>query len=117
MARTQTSCGCVLDFDWFWADYPKKVGKLEAARVWAKLRPNLALVATALEWQTQSAQWRSGYVPNPATYLRQGRWLDENDTVPARATGCSRCGAPELCRDVKACNARWLAQERAKVSA
>lgn len=105
------------DFDHFWAHYPKKVGKLDAARVWRKLHPSLELVLAALAWQTVSRQWRAGYVPNPSTYLWQGRWMDEPESVTV-TTGCSRCGADELCRDVKLCNARWLEQQKsAQVSA
>lgn len=68
------------EFDEFWKFYPKKTGKLEAMKSWKKVKPNLAQVLQALRWQVQSDQWtRNGgqYVPNPSTYINQGRWLDE----------------------------------------
>jgi DNA-binding transcriptional ArsR family regulator len=70
-------------FDDFWVAYPKKIGKQAAEKAFAKVkRPadTLALILKALEWQCKSEQWqRDGgqYIPNPATYINQGRWLDE----------------------------------------
>lgn len=64
------------DFDRFWEKYPKKTGKLEAFKAWKKAKPDLAAVLQTLEWQIKSRQWKEGYIPNPATYLNQGRWLD-----------------------------------------
>jgi uncharacterized protein YdaU (DUF1376 family) len=67
----------------FWAAYPKKVGKQAAEKAWAKLkRPaeTLDVILKALEWQRKCEQWTKDggqYVPNPTTYLNQGRWLDE----------------------------------------
>ena len=37
-------------------------------------------ILKALAWQVRSEQWcKDGgqYIPNPATYLNQGRWQDE----------------------------------------
>lgn len=73
-------------FDVFWTEYPKKVGKGAAQRAWAKIkRPKETLEAMllALAWQKKSEQWtRDGgqYIPNPATYLNQQRWMDEPPT-------------------------------------
>lgn len=67
-------------FDVFWKVYPKKVGKDAALKSWNKLKPNLAEVLQALEWQIESEQWtkqNGQFIPNPATYLNQGRWQDE----------------------------------------
>ncbi len=67
----------------FWDAYPKKVGKQAAEKAFAKVkRPaeTLTLILKALAWQCASEQWqRDGgqYIPNPATYINQGRWDDE----------------------------------------
>ena len=61
----------------FWKAYPKKVGKDLALKTWHKKKPNLDEVLMALEWQTKSQQWKDGFIPNPATYLNEGRWQDE----------------------------------------
>jgi len=66
-------------FDEFWKRYPKKVGKRAAYKVWDKLSPNIDDVMYALSWQINSAQWQKGFIPNPETYLNQGRWMDEPD--------------------------------------
>lgn len=64
------------DFDRFWERYPKKTAKIEAQKAWKKAKPDLQAVLDALAWQIKSRQWMEGYVPNPATYLNQGRWMD-----------------------------------------
>jgi hypothetical protein len=65
------------DFTIFWSAYPKKTGKDAAYKSWAKVKPRLDDVMYALSWQQESDQWKRGYIPNPSTYLNQGRWKDE----------------------------------------
>ena len=68
-------------FDVFWIAYPKKTGKAAALKAWSKLKPKpLEECLIALAWQRHSEQWTKDggqYVPNPSTYLTQGRWMDE----------------------------------------
>ena len=70
------------DFDRFWASYPKKVGKQAALKAFDRAR-KIAPVDTmlaALARQRESDQWKRDngrYIPNPATWLNQGRWDDE----------------------------------------
>jgi len=71
------------DFDVFWEAYPKKVGKTAAQVSWKKVKPKLDDVLYALSWQTNSNQWTKNdgqFIPNPSTYLNQGRWQDEQPT-------------------------------------
>lgn len=73
-------------FDYFWAAYPKKTGKKAARRAWDKARgkPPIAQVVAAVEAQKLWPQWTRDdgqYIPNPATWLNQGRWDDEPPTV------------------------------------
>ena len=68
------------DFDIFWQEYPKKVGKEAARKSWYKIRPNLQDVLKTLAWQKTSKQWfeKGGqFIPNASTYLNQHRFLDE----------------------------------------
>jgi hypothetical protein len=71
------------DFLEFWKSYPKKVGKDEAWRAWKKRngsKPSIEIIVNAVEMQKKSNQWiRDGgqYIPNPATWINQGRWADE----------------------------------------
>jgi uncharacterized protein YdaU (DUF1376 family) len=67
-------------FDAFWSAYPKKVGKDAAKKAFKKIKkPSevLSQILFALSWQTESEGWKAGYIPNPATYLNEGRWQDE----------------------------------------
>lgn len=71
------------EFMSFWKAYPRKVGKDAAWRAWAKrngTRPPVADIIAAVESQKHGEQWqRDGgqYIPNPATWINQGRWADE----------------------------------------
>lgn len=72
-------------FDRFWTEYPKKVGKEAARKAWLKMKPDIDAVLKALLWQKESEQWKKDggqYVPNPSTYLNQGRWQDEPGAQP-----------------------------------
>lgn len=67
----------------FWAAYPKKIGKDAALKAFMKRKPSAELLSkmiAAIEWQSQTDQWKKDggqYIPNPATWLNQGRWEDE----------------------------------------
>lgn len=70
-------------FDLFWEKYPKKVGKGEALRSWSKLRPSRELaeriIASVIAHFVDSQWVRDGgrFIPNPSTFLNQGRYDDE----------------------------------------
>ena len=74
-------------FDRFWAAYPKKVGKEYAKKCFLRLKVDEALLnkmTDALAVQKQTDDWqRDGgrFIPNPSTWLNQGRWQDEGITV------------------------------------
>jgi hypothetical protein len=74
-------------FDEFWSLYPKKVGKQAAFNAWKriKLSPDLtSKILSAVKAQKEWDQWRRDngqYIPNPATWLNQGRWDDECSSV------------------------------------
>lgn len=67
----------------FWQAYPKKVGKAAVSKLYSKLRPSKELherMLAAIAEQKQSEQWQKQggqFIPNPATWLNQGRWEDE----------------------------------------
>ena len=67
-------------FDEFWKAYPKKVGKEAARKAFGKVKVPIESLLTAIERQKCSDQWTKDngqYIPNPATWLNQGRWEDE----------------------------------------
>lgn len=69
------------DFARFWEAYPRKTGQAAARRAWreAPERPPLPDLLAALAAHAASDQWRrenGRFIPNPATWLSQGRWAD-----------------------------------------
>lgn len=90
-------------FDRFWSAYPKKVGKDAARKAFERRRTDDDLVdvmVDAVKAQKASQQWMKDggqYIPNPATWLTQGRWQDDaasldggrNAGIPAFAKGAS----------------------------
>lgn len=67
-------------FDVFWDAYPRKVGKEAARRAFSKVKADVKTLLSAIDQQKNSAQWQADggkYIPNPATWLNQGRWEDE----------------------------------------
>lgn len=91
MLYTATSKPKQEDFDRFWTAYPKKVGKEAARKAFTKVKAPVDTLISAVEAQKTSTQWtrdNGQYIPNPATWLNQGRWEDVLDTVtPAQPTG------------------------------
>ena len=80
-------------FDQFWDAYPKgrKVGKKAALKAWKKLNPGSALskhITQAITTQTQRNHFQNhngdDFIPNPLTWLNQGRWDDEITGPPKR---------------------------------
>ena len=67
----------------FWKSYPKKVGKKAAEKSWQKLKPDAELFERIMQAVTAakgSDQWNrenGRFIPNPSTWINQGRWDDE----------------------------------------
>lgn len=75
-------------FDQFWSTYPRRVGKISARKAWDKARKTVdseTIIAGAVRY----AQERSGedheFTAHPATWLNQGRWMD--DPAPIKSAG------------------------------
>lgn len=74
-------------FEDFWRIYPRKEAKKGARGVWVSKRLDrkaesiLADVAARIQ---SHRQWREGYIPHPATYLRGERWGDAIDHTEPR---------------------------------
>ena len=70
-------------FEQFWKLYPKKKSRKDAAKAWAKLKPNDELrqtLITALGSHCVSEDWAKDggrYIPNASTWLNGERWHDE----------------------------------------
>lgn len=78
----------------FWKEYPKRVGKGAAERIWKRLHPDSTLVEkimSALKAQKVSAAWikeNGQFIPNPATWLNQRRWEDEVSNPTQESNVC-----------------------------
>ena len=75
-------------FEQFWQAYPKKVGKLDAERAFQKAKAPIDQLLSAVERQKKSDQWireNGRFIPNPATWLNQGRW-DDVLSIPGETT-------------------------------
>ncbi len=79
--------GDVDGFEIFWKAYPKKTAKEYCERIWKRkhLSAKVQAIADTVERYKASPDWKKDngrYIPNPSTFLNQGRWLDE---VPQQA--------------------------------
>ena len=76
-------------FESFWAEYPRKVGKQAAKKAFSKVSVPVKTLIDAVNSQKNSEQWRKDngqYIPNPATWLNQGRWDDVLTEAGAQPT-------------------------------
>ena len=70
-------------FEEFWSVYPRKEGKENARKAFAKLNPDDGLLADmiiAVGKQRASQQWQESggrFIPYPASWLNGHRWEDE----------------------------------------
>lgn len=89
-------------FDEWWAAYPKKVGKAEAAKKFAVAVKKGTSAHTLLDAvRAHAARWAADktearFIPNPATWLHQGRYDDPVDPVKVRPSvplldECAQC--------------------------
>jgi len=69
------------DFEAFWAAYPRKVGKQAALKAYERnVDVPVETLLSVIGREKRSEQWkRDGgqFIPHPATWLNQHRWLDE----------------------------------------
>ena len=68
-------------FEIFWREYPRRVGKLKALKLWSKFRNDERQKAIeGVKLWKQTAQWHSAdgiFIPYASTFLAQKRYLDE----------------------------------------
>lgn len=68
-------------FDIFWAEYPKKVEKKEAQKVFSRLNPDddlLTAILGGLSLAKKTEQWRvKRFIKHPSVWLNGACWQDE----------------------------------------
>lgn len=80
----------------FWSAYPKKVGKQDALKAFKKVNPSRELteqMISVIEEAKKTEQWtkeNGRYIPNPSTWLNQGRWEDDITTYSRSTTAEGR---------------------------
>jgi hypothetical protein len=70
------------EFKNFWANYPKKVGKLAAEKAYQRARKRGATAAELLEGLERYKQHLPAdpqFIVHPSTFLNQGRYMDQFD--------------------------------------
>lgn len=88
------------DFERFWAAYPIKVGKAVTRKAFPRALAKAGDVETliaAIERQRLWERWQRGFAPNPATWLNQERWNDEEppSTTPPPGKPHDRANHPK----------------------
>lgn len=81
-APTNKSDQSQKDFDAFWSEYPRKVGKAKAKAAWDKAenKPAIDVVLQSLITQRGTDQWMDEqFIPHPASWINGERWADEID--------------------------------------
>lgn len=99
-------------FDLFWHAYPRKVGKDAARKAFSRVKVPVETLLTAIERQKCGRQWQENdgqYIPNPATWLNQGRWEDE---VAPAVKPTWNGGNRSLDQDVTAAIRKMLAEDK-----
>jgi hypothetical protein len=71
------------DFDRFWAQYPRKVGKQKAQKAWGRLtkKEKIAIFGVLGAHVSQWRGVRPEFVPHATSWLNGRRWEDELDVV------------------------------------
>ena len=78
------------DFALFWEAYPRKEGIQKAEEAFAKVVVPVQDLLDAIAAQKKSKQWlKDGglYIPHPAKWLEERRWMDQMVGTPCGATG------------------------------
>lgn len=70
------------NFELFWSRFPRRVGKLAAAKAYEKAL-TMATPQEILDGVERYIANKPGYADwcHPVTFLRQGRWMDQYETV------------------------------------
>lgn len=84
---TNTTAADAAEFSSWWEGYPRKTGKDVAAKAYGKARKNATADELMAGLANACAVWRAErtearFIPHPATWLNQGRWQDEQPSLP-----------------------------------
>lgn len=78
-------------FDAFWSDYPNKVNKQDALKLWGKLSDaDRAAAHKELPRHKNGRKWLDGFVMGPDRYLRGRHWEDATE-APKPGAAAKEC--------------------------
>lgn len=83
----------VTPFDAFWAQFPRRIAKLDAQRAYLKalkLAPAEDILAGAIRYATQVKGKDPQFTKYPAGWLRGGGWMDETPAPQLTGTDALR---------------------------
>lgn len=100
--KKNTTAADAADFESWWQGYPRKTGKLAAAKAYEKARQSTDADTLTAGLANAVAVWQASrtepqFIPHAATWLNQGRWTDEQpvlvtaDPTPARNRTLAQC--------------------------
>lgn len=82
-----------MEFDLFWAQYPRKVGKQAAIKAYdkaMKLTTPTDILNGIKQLRIETAGKEITFIPHPSTWLNEGRWDDEpSTTTPTKPAASS----------------------------
>lgn len=71
-----------LDFEEFWKNYPKKVGKSNTFEKWKQLTENeKKKILEDVPKRLEDQKWTAGYIKDPERYIKNRQWEDEIKVV------------------------------------
>ena len=75
----ETAMTHAAEFEEFWSYYPRRVGKLAAQRAYdtARKRATADAILAGVMAYVRTMPQEERFRPHPATWLNQGRWMDE----------------------------------------
>lgn len=91
------------DFDEFWKQYPRKVGKGAALKAYAKARKENdhgTLVGAIAAQRTWGIWTEDRFIPHASTWLNEQRWLDERPKQTAFAKPTANGSQPKSMAEI-----------------
>jgi hypothetical protein len=71
------------EFELFWNNYPKRVGKKDAAKAYEIARRDVSQETIMAGLNRIKPDWGDPkYIPHPSTWLRRGGWDDQPNVLP-----------------------------------
>ena len=100
-----------MTFDDFWRVYPRRQAKLDAMKAWnqALKHGTAEAIIAGVERYKRSDTVQAGYICLPGTWLRQGRWMDEDAVAVPVA---SPKGILDECPHFPKCEKRWACGQK-----